>query len=121
MSEQVKKAEQRGREVSDLFQEIFDKKKGITSYETLWEFAKRTPEGKRLRVTKELAKDWMQDEGRAQVYKEIAVQWPGRTQRPTQPDRNFDLDGLDFTKSSSTSAEQQGMKHVLLILDRYSR
>ena len=103
MSEQIKKAEQRGREISDLFQEIFDKKKGTTNYERLYEHAMRTPEGKRLRVTKALAKEWMQDEGRSQVYRELAVQGPGRTQRPVEPDRNFDWTSAKVRQPSPSS------------------
>ena len=47
-------------------------------------------EGKRLKVTRALAKDWLADEGRGQVYREVANQWPGKIQRPTETDRNFE-------------------------------
>ena len=52
-------AEERGREISALFQQIFERRQGVTSAGTLWELARRTPEGKRLKVTRALAKDWL--------------------------------------------------------------
>ena len=75
-------AEARGREISALFQQIFERRQGITSPDTLWGLARRTPEGRRLRVTKDLAKEWMADEGRGKPLpsvhqKHIQVQATG--------------------------------------------
>ena len=109
------------RDVVALFRRIFDSRPGITSPDQLWEPARRTPEGRRLRVTREGAKEWMKDAGRSQIYKDVAVQWPGKIQRPVQTDVLFDLDGLDLQRQSPSTAAQGGMKHVLLLLDRYSR
>ena len=75
-------AEQRGRDISALFSDIFNRRQGITSADTLWELARRTPEGRRLRVTLALAREWMKDEGRGQVYKQVPQQWPGKFNAP---------------------------------------
>ena len=48
-------AEERGREISALFQKIFERRQGVTSADTLWELARRTPEGKRLKVCRRAA------------------------------------------------------------------
>ena len=76
-----------------LFQDIYDSRPGMTSADQLWELARRREEGKRLRVTRADAKEFLKDSGRAQIYKDVAVQWPGKIQRPTETDVLFDLDG----------------------------
>ena len=50
-------AEARGREISALFQQIFERRQGLTSAHTLWELARRAPEGRRLRVMEKMAKE----------------------------------------------------------------
>ena len=74
-----------------------------------------------MRIPLKIAENFMSDEGRAQVYKDVAQQWPGKIQKPVEPDHVFDLDGLDLQRQSPSTAAQGGMKHVLLLLDRYSR
>ena len=58
----------RVRESVALLQKIFDERQSITSANQLWELARRTAEGKRLRIGDrqglKLAEAFMSDEGR---------------------------------------------------------
>ena len=107
--------------VNLVLNQIFQDEPGITAAETLLEFARRNSIARHHRVSRKDAAEFLRPEGRAQVYKDVAQQWPGKIQKPVEPDHVFDLDGLDLQRQSPSTAAQGGMKHVLLLLDRYSR
>ena len=50
---------------------------------------------------------YLKGEGRSEEYKEVAQQWPGKIQRPTEPDKNFDMDGIDLQRISPNVPEQK--------------
>ena len=68
--------------IFELLHDIFTKKSGITNADTLWERARRTRKGRELGVTKKHAETYLKGEGRSEVYKEVAQQWPGKYLAP---------------------------------------
>ena len=55
------------------------------------------------------------------MYKEVAQQWPGAISRPVEPDKSFDMDSIDLQRISTDDPAQEGKKHILVLLDRFSR
>ena len=98
---------------------IFPKKSGITNADTLWERARRTKKGRELGVTKKHAETYLKGEGRSEVYKEVAQQWPGAISRPVEPDKVFDMDSIELSRISTDDPAQEGKKHILVLLDRF--
>ena len=104
------------KEIFELLHDIFTKKSGITSADTLWERARRTKKGRELGVTKKHAEMYLKGEGRSEVYKEVAQQWPGAISRPVEPDKVFDMDSIDLQRISTDDPAQEGKKHILVLL-----
>ena len=101
------------KEIFELLHDIFTKKSGITSADTLWERARRTKKGRELCVTKKHAETYLKGEGRSEVYKEVAQQWPGAISRPVEPDKVFDMDSIDLQRISTDDPAQEGEKYIL--------
>ena len=59
----------------------------------------------------------MKGEGRSEVYKEVAQQWPEKISRPVEPDKVFDMDSIDLQRISTDDPAQEGKKHILILLD----
>ena len=81
--------------LTDVFREIYEREPAITSADVLLEFAKRNPIARHHRVNHNDATAFLRPEGRAQVYKRVPVEWPGRISKPTETDVRFDLDLWD--------------------------
>ena len=59
----------------------------------------------------------MKGEGRSEVYKEVAQQWPGKISRPVEPDKVFDMGSIDLQRISTDNPAQENKKHILVSLD----
>ena len=77
--------------LEDVFQAIYDREPAITSADVLLEFARRNQIARHHRVNRNDAAAFLRPEGRAQVYKRVPVEWPGRISKPTETDVRFDL------------------------------
>ena len=113
--------DQEAMEIASFLETLFKSKPGLTSPDRLYSAARRQARGRALRITKEHVRGFLEDEGRHHVYKEKAARWPGEIQKPSEPDRVFDLDGLDLRKQSPDIAEQEGYQHILMMQDRFTR
>ena len=101
-----------------VFNEIFAREPAITSADMLLEFAKRTARGRHLRVNRKDAADFLQPEGKRQVYKRVPVEWPGRISKHPETDTRFDLDLWD---GRTQAPDADPVKWVMLLQDRFSR
>ena len=106
------KSAEETKEIFELLHDIFTKKSGITSADTLWERARRAKKGRELGVTKKHAETYLKGEGRSEVYKEVAQQWPGAISRPVEPDKSFDMDSIDLQRISTDDPAQEGKKSI---------
>ena len=104
--------------LTDVFREIYEREPAITSADMLLEFARRNPIARHHRVSRKDAAEFLRPEGRAQVYKRVPVERPGRISKPTETDQTFDLDIWD---GRTTAPADQPVKFVMLLQDRFSR
>ena len=104
--------------LTDVFQAIYDREPAITSADVLLEFARRNQIARHHRVNRNDAAAFLRPEGRAQVYKRVPVEWPGRISKPTETDVRFDLDLWDGRTQAPAA---QPVKWVMLLQDRFSR
>ena len=106
--------------VTLVLQQIFRDEPGITAAETLLEFARRSADGRNLRIKREEAVDFLRGKGRYQVYKRVPVEWEGTISKHPQTDTRFDLDIADLRTQSAAVPDQMGYKFVMLMQDRFS-
>ena len=66
--------------------DLMEREPGITSVETLMEFARRSSAGRNLRLKRQEAVDFMRKQGRYQVYKRVPQEWEGTISKPTGTD-----------------------------------
>ena len=111
----------RAEAVQLLFAEIYKAEPAITSADELLEFARRHNQGKHFRPKRQEAVDYLRQTGRYQVYKSVNVEWEGRISKHPQTDTRFDLDLWDGRASAPDDPEQEGVKYVMLLQDRFSR
>ena len=69
---------------------------------------------------------FLNDKGRAQVFKEVKQEWPSRIRKPLKPGVHFAIDGLDWKtqapqKEQPGHREQEGSKFILCMVDRATR
>ena len=98
--------------LTDVFREIYEREPAITSADVLLEFARRNPIARHHRVSRKDAAEFLRPEGRAQVYKRVPVEWPGRISKPTETDVRFDLDLWD---GRTQAPADQPVKRVMLL------
>ncbi len=84
----------------------------------LLEFARRDAVARHHRPTRKDASEFLQPEGRYQVYKKVPVEWPGRISKHPETDTRFDLDLGD---GRTQAPDTQPIKWVMLLQDRFSR
>ena len=98
--------------IRQVFQEIVDQEPAVTSADVLLEFARRTREGRRLRITRADAAAFLAPTGTAQVYKRVPVEWKCAVSKPSETDVRFDLDLWD---GRAQAPETQAVKWVMLL------
>ena len=107
--------------VSLVLNQIFQDEPGITAAETLLEFARRSADGRILRIKRQEAVDFLRGKGRYQVYKQVPVEWEGTISKHPQTDTRFDLDIADLRTQAAAVPDQMGYKFVMLMQDRFPR
>ena len=60
--------------VNLVLNQIFRDEPGITAADTLLEFARRSADGRNLRIKRQEAVDFLRGKGRYQVYKRVPVE-----------------------------------------------
>ena len=70
------------------------------------------------RPTRKDASDFLQPEGRYQVYKKVPIEWGGTISKHPETDTRFDLDLWD---GRTQAPDAQPIKWVMLLQDRFSR
>ena len=103
--------------INELFELILLQEPAVTGPEELLEFARRNSIARHHRVSRRDATEFLRPEGRAQVYKRVPVEWPGRISKPTETDVRFDLDLWD---GRTQAPADQPVKWVMLLQDRLS-
>ena len=98
-------AAQRREAVNLVLNQSFSDEPGITSADTLLEFARRSADGRNLRIKRQDAVEFLRGKGRYQVYKRLPVEWEGTIIKHPQTDTRFDLDIADLR--TQAAAEQE--------------
>ena len=85
--------------VKELFLKVFKKYPAITSVNDLRDFAHDEEEGAEnpLKPTVKEAREFLEDQGRSQVFKELGqkAEWPSRIRKPLRPNVSWAMDDLD--------------------------
>ncbi len=104
--------------LNDVVQHIYDREPAITSADVLLEFARRNQIARHHRVNRKDASEFLQPEGRYQVYKRVPVEGAGRISKNPETDSRF---GLDLWDGRTQAPEAQSIKWVMLLHGRFSR